>query len=61
MPSVAFRSRRNATEGVPYSVTPTASKLNHAGFQRLIDRAAGLQGFSVNHFSFGGVYTIEYM
>ena len=31
-PSVAFRSRRNATEGVPYSVTPTVSKLNHVCF-----------------------------
>ena len=27
---VAFRSGRNATEGIPYSVTPTAGKLNHA-------------------------------
>jgi hypothetical protein len=29
---VAFRSNRNATEGVPYSVTPTAAKLNGAQF-----------------------------
>ena len=27
---MAFRRARNASEGVPYSVTPTASKLNHA-------------------------------
>jgi hypothetical protein len=29
-PSVAFHSRRNVTEGVPYRITPTASKLDEA-------------------------------
>ena len=38
---VAFRDKRSATEGVPYSVTPTAGKLNHAVFCQVLLQNGG--------------------